>query len=224
MMTDAPSAAARRFVRPGWLDLRLLTGVVLVVASVLIGASVVAAADHRVRTWVLARDVSPGTVLQNGDVRSVPVQLGSAEDRYLTSSDAVAGKTTSRPLRAGELLPRAALAAPESGTSLAISVRPENAPRVGRGDRITIWLTTKSCRGVVLLSGVPVQEVRQGSAASFGSTAALGLVVRLSLEQAHRAVTALDADGVLVRAGVLSPDQAPEPAVDDLTPCWGAGR
>ena len=46
-----PGPAPRRVRPPRWLDLRLVLGVLLVLASVLLGARIVSAADVTVPVW-----------------------------------------------------------------------------------------------------------------------------------------------------------------------------
>ena len=47
-MSDLPVPTAARLKRPGWRDARLVVGVVLVLASVVLGSWVVARLDDRV--------------------------------------------------------------------------------------------------------------------------------------------------------------------------------
>jgi hypothetical protein len=207
---EATSASPipRRTTRPSWLDLRLVLGVVLVLVAVLLGAVVLSAADQRAPVWAVSHDVAAGTVLKANDLKSVRVQLGSAAQQYLSTGEAVAGKQVQHALRAGELLPRAEVAEPEAGITITLPVRFENAPpRLSGGDRITVWVSTKACRAAVILSGTAVQEVKAGSGAAFGSSATLGVVVRLDAAEAQRIVPALDLDGAVLRIGVLSAGQ-----------------
>ncbi len=137
----------RRLVPPRWLDARLIGGVVLVLVAVLLGSVVVSSADRRQPVWSLSRDVAAGTVLTGADLRPVRVQLGAAASRYLDADVAVAGRTVHRSLRAGELLAAAELTDPEPGVTVTVPMQPENAPEISRGERITLWLSTKTCRG-----------------------------------------------------------------------------
>ncbi|MBV9823266.1 MAG: SAF domain-containing protein [Actinobacteria bacterium] len=221
---DPPSPVPRRFTRPRWVEPRLIGGVVLVLVSVLLGSALVSSADHRRPVWSLSRDVAAGTVLTGADLRPVRVQLGAAASRYLSTDVAAAGRTVQHALRSGELLATAELADPAPGVTVTIPMRPENAPEISRGERITVWLSTKTCRGVVLLSGVPVQSAGKVSASAFGSTAGALLVVRVSAADARRVVSALDLDGAVLRAGVLSPAERPEPQSESLTGCAGGDR
>ena len=175
-MTDTPllrvdpaSPVPRRLTRPRWLDARLIGGVVLVLVSVLLGSMLVSSADHRQPVWSLSHDVAAGTVLTGADLRPVRVQLGAAASRYLASDVAVAGRTVRHALRAGELLAVAEVTDPEPGVTVTVPMQPENAPEISRGERITLWLSTKTCHAVVLLSGVPVQSAGKVSGSAFGS-------------------------------------------------------
>jgi hypothetical protein len=220
----AASPAPRRLAPPRWLDPRLIGGVVLVLVAVLLGSVVVSSADHRQPVWSLSRDVAAGTVLTGADLRPVRVQLGSVASRYVGTDVAVAGRTVHRSLHAGELLTAAEVTDPEPGVTVTIPIRPENAPEISRGQRITLWLSTKSCRGLVLLSGVPVQSAGKVTGSAFGSTTGSLLVVRVSAADAQRVVSSLDLDGAVLRAGVLSPGEQPQPPSDALAGCAGSGR
>ncbi|MEO7260550.1 MAG: SAF domain-containing protein [Jatrophihabitantaceae bacterium] len=221
---DPASPVPRRLDRPRWLDARLVGGVVLVLVAVLLGSVVVSSADRRQAVWSLSHDVAAGTVLTGADLRPVRVQLGAAASQYLASDVAVAGRTVHRSLRAGELLAVAEVTDPEAGVTVTVPMQPDNAPEISRGDRITLWLSTKTCRGIVLLSGVPVQSADKVSGSAFGSTTGSLLVVRVSAADAKRVVSSLDLEGAVLRAGVLSAAEQPEPQSDALASCVGSAR
>lgn len=221
---DPASPAPRRLNRPRWLDARLVGGVVLVLAAVLLGAVLVSSADRRQPVWSLSHDVAAGTVLTGADLRPVRVQLGPAASRYLSSDVAVVGRTVHRSLRAGELLAVAEVTAPAAGVTVSIPLQPDNAPEIHRGDRITLWLSTKTCRGMVLLSGVPVQSADKVGGSAFGSTTDSVLVVRVSAADAKRVVSTLDLEGAVLRAGVLAAAEQPEPQAEGLASCAGSAR
>jgi hypothetical protein len=216
------SPPANRFRRPRWLDLRLVVGVLLVIGAVLTGAVVVSSADHRGSYWALQHDVSAGTVLRGSDLASVRAQLGESARSYLSSADAVIGKSVLHAMGGGQLIPRLELAAPTQGVLVTVPVRSDNAPRLARADRVTLWLSTKLCRGVVLLGDAVVVEVRTPTTSALSSGNSLGLALRLPLALANRVVAALDADGAVIRVGVLSADVAGPPAAADVSRCWAA--
>ena len=196
----------------------------LVLVAVLLGAAVVSSADRRQPVWSLSHDIAAGTVLTGADLRPVRVQLGASASRYLAADVAVAGRTVRRSLRAGELLAAAEVTAPEEGVTVSIPMQPENAPEISRGDRITLWLSTKTCRGMVLLSGVAVQSVDEVIGSAFGSRTGSLLVVRVSAADAKRVVSSLDLEGAVLRAGVLSAAEQPEPQAETLDSCVGDAR
>jgi hypothetical protein len=218
------SPQARRLVSPGWLDLRLISGVLLVLVSVVAGGWAFASADHRQARWVLTRDLSAGTVLSAADLRAERVQLGSSDREYLPVTEAVVGRAVQLGLHAGQLLPRAALTRPQPGVAVTIPLRADNGPSVTKGERITVWLSSKTCQGQVLLSGVPVQSVSRSDAGAFASDSSAVLVVSVAAADARRVVSALDLDGAVIRVGVLADGQAPDPVATDLTSCAGSGR
>lgn len=166
--TDPPgSPPARRLRQPSWLDLRLVVGVLLVLVSVVLGARILAAADSSTRVWAVTGDLAEGTTLTTDDVRPVRVRLLDDADRYIATTNSPAGRTISRSLGAGELLPRAALSSPPSGRLVSLPVPALHAPdSLRRGQRIDVYATTKATgsgapfRTERILSGVPVQAVR----------------------------------------------------------------
>ena len=145
--TAAPRATRSR--RPGWRSPRLILGLLLVAVSVLVGARMMAAADDTVGVWVVARDLPAGATLGDGDVERRQLRFpdeGTA-DRYLAAADDLPDPATlNRPVSAGELLPRAALAT-ESGPDLIevpISVAADDLPAtVRQGSVVDIWVAPK---------------------------------------------------------------------------------
>src|SRR3954471_7193921 len=109
----APGPVPRRVRPPRWLDLRLVLGVLLVLGSVLLGARVVFAADATVPVWAAAGDLAAGTVLTADDLVAVDVRLDDAADAYLATTATPGGRTLSRAVSAGELLPRSTLIEPD---------------------------------------------------------------------------------------------------------------
>jgi len=217
-----PSPTPKRVRTPSWFDLRLVTGVVLILASVVGGALVIGASDHRQARWAVTRNLAPGTVLSAADLKTVRVQLGAADGSYLPVTQAVVGQTVNQSIASNSLLLRSALGPAPSGVAVTIPLRPDNGPKIGQGDRITVWLSTKTCQAQVLISGVPVQSVSSSADASFGSDGGSVLVVNIPAADARRVVSALDLDGAVIRAGLLSAGQAADPVATDLGPCKGS--
>jgi hypothetical protein len=166
-----PAAApvARRVRTPRWLDLRLLLGVLLVLGSVLLGARVVGAADATVPVWSVTGDLAAGTVLSAEDLTAVDVRLDAAAAGYLSTTTDPEGRTLSRAVGAGELLPRAAL---EETTELVQVALPVQAgwvpPALRRGQLADVYAVADPAAGAagvadgsvgLVVSGAPVQSV-----------------------------------------------------------------
>ena len=94
---------------PRWLDLRLVLGIVLVLAAVLAGATVIGHARHTDKQLAVTRDLAVGSRLRTTDLRLVDTQLPDdvkAQAGYLTAPAQAVGKVLARPLHAGELCRR----------------------------------------------------------------------------------------------------------------------
>src|SRR5690606_39088498 len=112
---EAP--AARRLGSSRWRDPRLAVGVVLVAASVVLGARVMTAADDTVPVWSLRQDVKAGSPLTDDDVTVTRVHFERAgdADRYFDGSEPLPDELVAgHDLVAGELLARSALVDPEA--------------------------------------------------------------------------------------------------------------
>lgn len=208
-VVDLPSPRPRRISTPRWFDLRLVLGIGLVLAAVLVGAVVVSRARHTDKELAVTRDLAAGTTLQTADVRLVDVQLPEDVRRdaaYLTDPAAAVGKVLNRPLHRGELVPAAVLgAAGGARTTVSVPFAADAAPALSRGQRIVVWLSTRSCPSVVVLPDVTVQDVRAAASGGF-STSGTGqnVVVSVTPALAQRVVAALAIQDATIRAGVLT--------------------
>jgi hypothetical protein len=201
----AASPSPRRVKGPSWLDLRLVLGVLLVLASVLAGAYLVSAAAHTDRVLAVTRDLSVGTVLHPADVTRVSVRLGGDKlDRYLDADADVSGRQLTRAVAKGELLPASALRATPPLTTVSVPLAAGQAPRLAPGQRIELWLSTKLCPSVVLLADATVQAVQAADASALSVDAGQDVTLSLPPEQANRVVAALAIEDATVRGGVLS--------------------
>jgi len=105
-VTDLPVPKASRLQKPAWRDARLLVGVLLVLASVVLGSYVVAHADDRTAMYAAARPLVPGQKLSEDDLTRVEVQLGSRSASYLSATQGLApDRYVLREVRSGELVP-----------------------------------------------------------------------------------------------------------------------
>lgn len=144
--SDSPaSPKASRLATPGWLDGRLVLGVLLVLVSVVVGARVVGAADRTSLVWTAARDLSPGTALAADDLQATRVRLFEAGQRYLAAPQrGFVGYVLDRPVARGELVPVAALQRPGAVDVryVSVAVQPGRYPAdLARGQRVDVWAT-----------------------------------------------------------------------------------
>ncbi len=160
--------APRRTSRPKWWDPRIIGGLLLVVVAVVVGARVIGASSRTTPVWSAAHDLAVGTVLTDADLTAVDVNLGNSAARYLSadSGQSTAGRTLTQAVRAGELVPVSAVAAPTSGRVIVIGVSPDHMPPgVQHGSKIDLYLTSGSTASgtggttSLVASGITVQSV-----------------------------------------------------------------
>ena len=160
---DASPAAppASRARARTWRSPRLLLGVLLVTASVVVGARLLAAADDSVTVWAVARDLPAGADLVGGTLEARRVRFGETDTaaRYLAAAPLPAGSTVDRALAAGELLPRSAVAArgEVSLVEVPVSVAGDDLPAtVRQGSTVDVWVTPR----VATTTGEQVEATR----------------------------------------------------------------
>lgn len=142
-MSDLPVPKATRLQRPAWRDARLLIGLVLVVASVAVGSTVVAAADDRTAMYAARGPLVPGQPLTEDDLVRVDVQLGSAGQRYLSADAGLAPERfVLREVAAGELVPAVAVGERDrvSVQALTLSVDAGTVAALGVGSRVDVYV------------------------------------------------------------------------------------
>ncbi len=159
----------RRATRPRWLDVRVIGGVVLVVAAVVVGARVVGASSHTSPVWAATRNLAAGTVITSADLVAVDVNLADTATQYLAADDgstAVVGSSLGVPVMAGELLPVSAVQATKAGRVVVIGVAPDRVPPgVAHGSVIDLYLTrggtssSSLARTDQIAAGITVQSV-----------------------------------------------------------------
>jgi len=141
---DVPPAL--RGHRPAWRDPRLWIGIVLVAASVVVGARVLASADHTVQVWAVAGDLGAGQRVQPDDLVAQRVRFTDSDALrgYFTVDDELpADRELTRSVGKGELLPRAAVGSSgETGlVEVPIAVEPELVPPdVESGDVVDVYV------------------------------------------------------------------------------------
>jgi hypothetical protein len=188
----------------------LTTGVLLVLVSVLLGARVVAAADRSVQVWAVTHDIAAGTVLAAADLRPERVRLFDNAEAYVGVLQSPAGRAVTRPVHAGELLPRSAVVGTPAGALVSIPIQLGDAPGLARGDLIDVWSSVKGCAPVQVLSRVAVQEVHEGGGALTVGSGSTLVTVRVPPAAAKRMIAAFGGDST-IRLVVLDGDLPPAP-------------
>ena len=141
-----PAQPALRATAPGWRDPRLWIGIVIVAVSVVAGARLLSAADDTVSVWAVAADVGAGDVLSPDDLVATRVRFADEDGLagYFTVDERLpADLEVTRGVGAGELLPRAAVGAAGSGSTLQVplAVDAEQVPgSVGAGSVVDVYL------------------------------------------------------------------------------------
>lgn len=148
-MAMPPAPSPRRLSRPRWFNVRVVGGILLVIAAIAIGARVIAAGSQTSPVWAAERSLAAGTIIGAGDLAAVEVNLGANADAYLSpGSGTPVGMTLVAPLAAGELLAASAVGPSGSGRVIAVAVAPEHLPPgVEHGSTIDLYLTTDATPG-----------------------------------------------------------------------------
>ncbi|MDQ6648567.1 MAG: hypothetical protein M3Z02_00370 [Actinomycetota bacterium] len=218
-MTELPSPPAARLRQPRWLDGRVVLGVLLIVASVVVGSAVVAGAQRTTRVLTVTRDLPRGYTLTNTDLSTTAVRLVGNGQRYIVASQRAraVGQVLQRDVGRDEFLPRDALA-PVAGAPLRQLSFPVPRSHAVAGDlrarsRVDILATRRQGTGTataraavptVVATDVVVLAVDQRSGGLSGSGDTLTLTVQLRPDQVLAVVAAVegsDLDVVSVQRG-----------------------
>lgn len=149
-MSDTPaSPKASRLATPGWLDGRLVLGVLLVLVSVVVGARVLSSADRSTLVWAASRDLTVGSELSPGDLTPVRVRLFESTGGYVVADGAApTGYVVDQAVTAGELLPLGALRTPGQDVDFRLVTVPIEVghypPGLQADQRVDLWLTPES--------------------------------------------------------------------------------
>jgi Flp pilus assembly protein CpaB len=199
--SELPARPASRLASPSWLDLRLLLGIALVLSSVVVGAKLLASADRYQQVWMATRDVSAGSVLSKDDLSVAEVRFRKSASSYIAIGGRnPAGMRLVRPVLAGELLPREAVAdgEPDEVRLLTVPVQRFHLPKDLRsGIAVDVYVTPKAEGGVsepprlvlnnVIVDGT-VNDSTYGGAAAGGT---IGVVLRVAEEEALPVIAAM---------------------------------
>lgn len=195
-MYDVASPPASRLALPRWFDTRMAVGILLVLASVVVGAKVFSSADSTASVWAASRDLPAGSRLERSDLRAVQVKLADGRQYVSAAGSAPAGYVLTRPVGAGELLPSRAFVDPTKAGDPALArrevtvpVRQDHWPADLRADELVDVYATPTKSGDAaasaparILAGVTVGSVPSHSKDVFGgsgeATGSVTLLVR----------------------------------------------
>ncbi len=206
---DLASPPASRLRRSRWRDPRLWLGVVLVLASIVVGARVVAAADDTVAVWVLDVEGTAGMDVGADDVRSADVHFSDASDagRYLVADTSFpSGLRLVHDVAAGELLPVSAVtdAAEDVPAQLPLGVPGSGMPSdLARGDVVDIWAvpTAAGRHSTLVLGPVPVVAVATAGQGGVGGDRQVVVSLPSDVDLAAVLDRLREASVVLIRVG-----------------------
>jgi hypothetical protein len=155
------SPKANRLATPGWLDARLVLGVLLVLVSVVVGARVLSSADRSQTVWAANRDLAPGAQLGDDDLVRMRVRLfGDDTKRYISGRGAgPVGYVLRRGVGAGELLPYNALSKPGDDTLFRLVTVPvargHLPPNLAENSQVDVYVSPERKAG----SAAPAGEI-----------------------------------------------------------------
>lgn len=161
-----------RLRTPRWKDPRLIVGIVLVVASVLMGAVLVSRLSETTSVLVARSAIVPGDAISVEDLETVELRLGEQTDHYVGTPEAIPdGAVALRTIRAGELVPMSAI-----GQSAEVPLRPVVIPvdaavaeSVVPGATVELWHTAPAAeegadaQAGLLVPDAVVRRIDEGS-------------------------------------------------------------
>lgn len=136
----ADRPAPSRTLRSRWRDPRLAGGLVLIGASVAVGAWAVDAAADTQDLYALTADVAPGDSLTaDGVLTLVSSHPGTGD--YVTADELPDGAVATRSMKAGELLPQAAVSTESTSDtrSVVLDIASGLPEGTGTGDVVDLW-------------------------------------------------------------------------------------
>ena len=147
-MTRQSRPRTTRLEHRPWRDPRLILGVLLVLASTVLGAAAVAAGSSTTGYWAVRSDVRAGDPVKRSDLVRAKAHLPDDAARHVIRTDEalparLADLEWKRDLGDGALVARSALTTQEAGsvTELPLTITAGAAPTdLQRGDRVDVWV------------------------------------------------------------------------------------
>ncbi len=183
-----------------WSDLRLWLGISLLIASMFVGARVMASGEETVTLWRANSELALGSPLTG--VEAVVVALNGAQEPYFRGLVPPSGIVV-RPIGAGEFIPSAALSSlpPADSRVVTVPVDPLHvAIGLNAGDQVDVWSSSKDAGSVgsilppmLVLTGLTVRAVANDVVGTGGE---IGVVLLVPVAQVPDLVQA-------IRTGVI---------------------
>lgn len=123
------------------IDIRLVIGFILVVASIVGVYGLVSAADRTTAVFAASRPLAAGTTVQASDLVVVHVRLASATALYMGADDVHEGAVLLRALGSGELVPSAAIGSARDiiSTTLVLNLGSQLPAQTAGGSVVDLW-------------------------------------------------------------------------------------
>lgn len=175
-----------------WGDVRLWVGVVVLVASMFIGARVMASGEERITVWRATQDLAVGSAVQA--VEPVVVPASTSLESYAHGPQAPQGILI-RPVGTGELLPQGAFGVPDVAPTRVVTV-PVNplhlAAGVNSGDQVDVWATpddpAAASNPIKVVEHITVSEVNRDVVGTGGDIGVVLLVPEVEIPALVRAM------------------------------------
>lgn len=154
--------------RPGFqvVDVRLLIGAALVLASIGGVWAVVSSSDRSVAVYAASSTIVAGDAIDGSELSVVHVSLGDAQKLYVTPGAIDADAVATRTVFAGELIPEDAVGTPHdvSRASVMVTVSGQLPAGVAAGREVDVWASGGSDGDgeeppSVLVSGATVSRI-----------------------------------------------------------------
>lgn len=191
------SVKPRRRKSARWSDVRLWLGISLLIASMFIGARVMASGEETVTLWRTSSELALGSPLTG--VEAVVVALNGAQEPYVRGLVPPSGIVV-RPIGAGEFIPSSSISAlpPADSRVVTVPVDPLHvAIGLNAGDQVDVWSSSPDAGSVMppmlVLSGLTVRAVASDVVGTGGE---IGVVLLVPIAQVPDLVQA-------IRTGVI---------------------
>lgn len=191
------SVKPRRRKSARWSDVRLWLGISILIASMFIGARVMASGEETVTLWRASSEIALGSPLIG--VEAVVVALNGAQEPYFRGLTPPTGVVV-RPIGVGEFIPSAAISTlpPSDSRVVSVPVDPLHvAIGLNAGDQVDVWSSAQDSSSVMppvlVLSGLTVREVASDVVGTGGE---IGVVLLVPVTQVSELVQA-------IRTGVI---------------------